>query len=201
MDRNINLLSYTSDVLNEYSDFKAILNTESNEFNNMQSYKNKLIINAFIDEAEEYGIRRFEKMLKIYPTEDDTLETRRFRVKSRWNNSSATSLIEVLISLCGSDYSIEYVKGKFIINIETHLGTYGTLEELIYIINKMIPSNIVINIKNTLKFNSTATINIATVNSEYKTYNLTCDFEEKYEISGECDLESVLQNMTIYEIN
>lgn len=202
MDREINIINYLPPKIKNYKDYKAISDVENPEFNDLQESKNIVLNNTFIETANEIGIKRYEKMLKIYPKESDTLETRRFRVQSRWNNSLIASIIEKLQSLCGDDFSIEYIKGQFIINIETHIGTYGALEELTYILEKMIPCNIIINIKNKLKANAITTISLGGCNNDFRTYNLSCDFVENYELqTDEGVVSPIFSATTIYEIN
>lgn len=202
MDREITLINYLPPKINTYKDYKAISDAASPEFNELQKSKNIVLNNTFIETANEIGIKRYEKILKIYPKESDTLETRRFRVQSRWNNSLIASIVEKLQSLCGDDFSIEYIRGQFIINIETHIGTYGALEELTYILEKMIPCNIIINIKNNLKVNAITTISLGGYNNDFRTYNLSCDFIENYELqTDEGVVSSIFSATTIYEIN
>lgn len=46
----------------------------------------RTLANMFIETADEYGIKRYEDMMDIVPDEEDTLDTRRFRVLTLWND-------------------------------------------------------------------------------------------------------------------
>lgn len=80
MIREVDLVSYLPPFMQSYKEPVAALEAENPEFSLMWSATDRCLRNRFISTADEYGISRFEKMLKIYPTADDTLESRRSRV-------------------------------------------------------------------------------------------------------------------------
>lgn len=87
MIREVDLVSYLPPFMQSYKEPVAALEAENPEFSLMWSATDRCLRNRFISTADEYGISRFEKMLKIYPTADDTLESRRSRVQSKWFNT------------------------------------------------------------------------------------------------------------------
>ena len=135
--------------MQKYREPVAALEAEKPEFDIMWDSVNRILYNRFISTADEYGISRFEKMMKISPSGTDTLETRRTRVQSRWINSvpyTIRVLAQKIADLLGGEH-----------NFSIHPDfreTYGMLlviysvddslkEELKYLLSIMVPANIV----------------------------------------------------------
>ena len=86
MIREVDLVSYLPEFLREYIELKKILDVQQPEVQLLEDLTEKLKDNQFILFADTQGIEKFEQMLKIQALDDDTLENRRFRIMSRWNN-------------------------------------------------------------------------------------------------------------------
>lgn len=158
MIREVDLVSYLPPFMQNYKEPVAALEAENPEFSLMWSATDRCLRNRFISTADEYGISRFEKMLKIYPTADDTLESRRSRVQSKWFNTIPYTwkvLLQKLLVLCGdSDFEVTGdFKTGYTLYIDTDLELYGQVEELENIINTMIPENLVVVSKNSIPCN------------------------------------------------
>lgn len=106
MIREVDLVSYLPEFLREYIELKKILDVQQPEVQLLEDLTEKLKDNQFILFADTQGIEKFEQMLKIQALDDDTLENRRFRIMSRWNNNSST-------------YDLVWAKRKFYINNTT----------------------------------------------------------------------------------
>ena len=108
----------------------------------------RVLYNEFIETADEYGISRFEKILNILPSKEDTLESRRARVQARWFNTipyTMKSFLAKLIALCGdSDFTVTKEYEKYKVEILTNLELFGQVEELERIIDSMIPCNMIV---------------------------------------------------------
>lgn len=148
MIRDVDLISYLPPFMQTYKEPVAALEAENPEFYIIWSAADKVLRNRFISTADEYGLSRFEKLLGIYPSEEDTVESRRSRVQARWFNSipyTLKALIAKLVTLCGnSDFTI--VKGyqNYRIEILTNLELFGQVEELERMIDSMLPCNMVV---------------------------------------------------------
>lgn len=158
MIREVDLVSYLPPFMQSYKEPVAALEAENPEFSLMWSATDRCLRNRFISTADEYGISRFEKMLKIHPTTDDTLESRRSRVQSKWFNTIPYTwkvLLQKLLVLCGdSDFEVTGdFKTGYTLYIDTDLELYGQVEELENIINTMIPENLVVVSKNSIPCN------------------------------------------------
>lgn len=104
MIRDVDLVSYLPPFMAEYRETNITLTAENPEFVLVWKAADRTLKNEFIATADEYGIGRFEKILHILPSRNDTLESRRSRVQSRWFMALPYTwrmLIQKLTALCG----------------------------------------------------------------------------------------------------
>lgn len=148
MTRKVDLITYLPQYLREYRETVATLEAENPEFILAWDAADRVLRNVFIETADEYGISRFEGILGIHPTVDDTLETRRSRVRARWFNDIPYTLrvfLERLEEICGAgNFTVTKAFLSYRIDIETSLEFYGKVEELEYLIETMMPCNMVV---------------------------------------------------------
>lgn len=83
MDRK--LLDYLPPVLREVMEFQAINEANEPEISLAWDALSLVMANQFLDTADSTGLSVWERELKIYPKDTDTLETRRARIKAMWN--------------------------------------------------------------------------------------------------------------------
>lgn len=189
MIREVDLVSYLPPFMQSYKEPVAALEAENPEFSLMWSATDRCLRNRFISTADEYGISRFEKMLKIYPTADDTLESRRSRVQSKWFNTIAYTwkvLLQKLLVLCGdSDFEVTGdFKTGYTLYIDTDLELYGQVEELENIINTMIPENLVVVSKNSIPCNIKGAVLFGGGIVQTEMLNITNDSQETVSAQG-----------------
>ena len=148
MIREVDLVSYLPPFMADFKEVAVTLEAENPEFKIIWDAANQVLYNEFIATADEYGISRFEAILKILPSKEDTLESRRARVQARRFNAipyTMKALISKLIALCGdNNFTITKQFDFYRLELETHLELYGQVDELEYIINTMLPCNIVV---------------------------------------------------------
>ena len=189
MIREVDLVSYLPPFMQSYKEPVAALEAENPEFSLMWSATDRCLRNRFISTADEYGISRFEKMLKIYPTTDDTLESRRSRVQSKWFNTIPYTwkvLLQKLLVLCGdSDFEVTGdFKTGYTLYIDTDLELYGQVEELENIINTMIPENLVVVSKNSIPCNIKGAVLFGGGICFINEFIITNDFREVFDVNG-----------------
>lgn len=78
MDRLI--LEYLPVILRTVPEFAALMAAEQPELEGLWTAQDDVLANQFLLSATDYGIRRWERILKIYPKDTDGLEMRRARV-------------------------------------------------------------------------------------------------------------------------
>ncbi|MCH5205644.1 MAG: DUF2313 domain-containing protein [Oscillospiraceae bacterium] len=168
-----NLVEYLPPFLAEYKEINAALTAENPEFKISWDAAEQTLKNEFISTADEYGIKRFEKLLKIFPSADDTLESRRSRVLSRWFAEipyTERVLISKLISLCGeSNFTLKTDYERYTLEIETSLNLFGQVEELQFMLDELVPANMVTVSRNVLERTAEGTVFVGagTVVSSY----------------------------------
>lgn len=147
-------------MMQELEEFKRIAEIEELFFERLKQEIQNIVDDQFIKTATERGIARRERMLKISPFADDTLETRRFRVQGLWHDKLPYTyrvLLERLDSLCGQDgYEIELNAGEYSLNIKIELTKKRMFDEVVKITRQMVPANIVITVE--LRYNQHMTV-------------------------------------------
>lgn len=194
MDRR--LIDYFPAALSEYREIKAISNTEQPEIEQLFASSDIVLAASFIESVDETGIVRFEKLLRLSPSLDDTLESRIFKVFSRWNGRvpyTWKALIEKLDTLCGEgNYTIALNNGIYTIYLITHIGIYGGLEEIYNLLNEIIPCNLVVSGSNVLYGGSDAAEYSGGTIASGSYYLLTSDIAVIYSLLSEASGGSVI---------
>ena len=163
-------------IMRELKEFQKIAEIEGSLFEQLEQEIEDLVNDQFIQTATEKGIARREKMLKISPFVDDTLETRRFRVQSLWADKLPYTyrvLVERLDNLCGPDgYVMELNAGEYSLDIKIELTKRRMFDEVVRFTRQMVPANIVI----TVELRYTQHLNLANYThgqlSQYTHYQL-----------------------------
>lgn len=141
----VDLLSYLPTFLREYEETKAALNAENPEFELLWREANGVLSNGFIHTADEWGIKRFEKLLGILPDPDSDLEARRSIVLSKWLSKlpyTYRMLLKQLEIICGDDFSVtKRFEEEYFLRVVTHLRDYGKALEVKKLLDEMIPAN------------------------------------------------------------
>lgn len=172
-----------SEVLRQLKEFKEIAKAETPELKYILEQIERTLNNMFIETADEYGIKRFEDMMGIYPEAGASLETRRFNVLVKWNDKvpyTEKELYNRLISICGDDnFSVNPDYKNYFVEIITHLGIEGAFDTISSILQDMIPCNLVLDLKNTLEEGNTTPFSVAVVSCVAMRYQITNDINPK----------------------
>ena len=164
MVRDVELVSYLPPFMREYKEPVETLSAENQEFHIIWEAADKVFYNKFISTADAYGISKFESMLGIRPSANESLETRRQRVQSRWLNKipyTLRVLLQRLGALCvDSGFEVTGNFEEYQIRVETSLELYGQLWELKTMLEDMIPCNMVITVKNEISLHSNVNPNV-----------------------------------------
>lgn len=155
MTREVDLVSYLPPFMMEFKEIRAALEAENPEFALVWKAADQILQNAFIETADESGIAQFENSLKILPSTEDTLESRRARVQSRWFSTIPYSLkafVAQLAALCGdSDFTVTKEYQNYKVEILTNLELFGQTEELEKIFHSILPCNMTVEAANKIQ--------------------------------------------------
>lgn len=176
------LIDYLPPIMQNFTEIKQITKVEQTEVNSLDFEIGRVLDNAFIEDCDEYGIKKYEKLVGVTPTAQDTLESRKSRVLIRWNDFIPYSyrvLIRKLNIFCGvNNYDISGDLKNYELFISTHLSIVGQTTELEKMLDKMLPVPIVFTLFNDLEYELighahshgvTVESKVITINSETNT--------------------------------
>lgn len=150
------LIDYLPPIMQNFTEIKQITKIEQTEVNSLDFEIGRVLDNAFIEDCDEYGIKKYEKLVGVTPTAQDTLESRKSRVLIRWNDFIPYSyrvLIRKLNIFCGvNNYDISGDLKNYELFISTHLSIIGQTTELEKMLDKMLPVPIVFTLFNDLEY-------------------------------------------------
>lgn len=152
MVKEVDLIGYLPPFMQEYVEMQQIMQAEQPDIQALVDDTEKVKNNQFILTCDEDGISRFEEILGLTSYSEDSLESRISRVITRWNDSlpyTIRSLAERLKTLCGEDgYMITPNFNDYELDIWVRLSMSGQVDELDYMLNYIIPVNLVVNVSN-----------------------------------------------------
>lgn len=197
MVREVDLVSYLPPFLQEYKETVAALAAENPEFLLIWNAVDRILYNHFIETADYNGIAHFERLLGIYPSSDDTLESRRSRVRIQWVNLlpyTMRTLLQKLNVLCGNDaYIISHnFREGYTLSVITYLETYGQTEELNNLLQEILPQNIVIDSQNQLICTARSNGHFASRLAIHADIKITHDFNETWRIDRDAGFVGVV---------
>lgn len=156
MVREVNLLEHLPPFMQEYIEMQQIMFAENPDVQLLENRQEVVKNNQFILTCDETGISMFEKLLSIIPSVNDTLEERKTRVITKWNDSlpyTYKGLIKALNVLCGEGgYQISTNFNEYRLYLVVSLS-HVSLKQLDEIIIDMIPANINVTYLNELPEN------------------------------------------------
>lgn len=148
MIREVELAAYLPPFMQVYKELVAALKAEDPEFHMLWEESERIFHNRFISTADEYGISRREKMLKIFPQDTDSLALRRMRIQNRWVNSVPYTkrVMEDKLAECLGGKQNFSLEPDFVNSYGLTVIVYSTdesqAEEVQYLLSTMVPDNI-----------------------------------------------------------
>lgn len=163
MDRR--LIDYLPPALRKVSEFQAINEANEPEISAAWDALDRLMANQFLDSADGAGVSIWEQELGIRPKGTDTLEARKVRIKSMWNLElpyTITWLKQWLSAVAdGLPFEAE-IRDGYTLNIHTQWDRDEQVGSIKNILERAIPSNIIINSQNDIKCEVSGSHNVAT---------------------------------------
>lgn len=157
------LIEYLPRFMQNFSELKELLRVVNIETDNINIQIQKILDEAFIEDCTEYGLRKYENFLHIIPADGESLETRKIRVRMRWYDYSPYTfrvLVNKLNMICGvNNYDLIADLENYNFKVMTELGTYGTIDELAYMFESILPENIFYESVNTLNIETGCSLN------------------------------------------
>lgn len=149
--REIDLTGYLPDPLTDVREMRAIMEAETPTVRAIWQACEDCMNDQFITEATENGIARREEMLHITPQATDTLEDRRLRVLSRYNENipyTRRSLAGILESLCGPNgYELHITTATFTVVAKVALAAKKQETIIAETLERILPYNMVFSVE------------------------------------------------------
>ena len=188
MLRQVDLISYLPQFVQEYREIKQVMIGETPEIQVLEDETEIIKNNQFILSCDLVGIKRFEQLLSITPNADDTLDSRISRVLTRWNDSipyTYRGLIDKLNIMCGEgNYTLLPNFNDYELELVVSLSLSGQVEELDYMLSYMIPANIKVISNNILHHDSDGKVFLGGTTVQTSYFNITSKMNKEHVVTG-----------------
>lgn len=146
------LIQYLPDFMKQFGEMREIMSVEDHQFDCIDSRMQRVLNNAFIEDADDYGIKKYESLLGIIASAGETLESRKTRVLLHWNNIVPYAyrvLTAKLNAYCGVNH---YDIDADLENYSISLSIYGKVDivEIEQFLENVLPQNMVYDIRSSI---------------------------------------------------
>lgn len=146
MDRK--LVDYLPEYLREYAEEKAALEAAEPELENIWQISEKMLKESFILTEGIYGSGRWEKILKLYPKDTDSLEKRNLRILAKINETLPYTMrtLKRFLTTCVGEGNFEIFldEKNFLLDIQILLDHLGKVKEIMEYVEQVTPANLVL---------------------------------------------------------
>lgn len=146
--REVDVSKYYPSIMQEVREFQHISIAENPELNLVWEELQNVLDDQFIRDATLNGVARREKPLRIIPKTSDTLDVRKFRLLSRYNEDipyTVPNLRNQLTNLCGPNgYRINFLNNTFTLIVKVELVAKQNLDTVRELLERMVPLNMII---------------------------------------------------------
>lgn len=114
IDYKERMLGYYPPVIRGVRDFKAIIDSESPEIENLDIAKTNVLDNAYLSTMDEHRIKQWESVLGIVPVKDSTIEDRRDVILARFRGHGKlnTALIQSIVNTFTGGSATAYISNS-----------------------------------------------------------------------------------------
>lgn len=142
------MIEYLPPYMAEYVEMQRICDAEHPEFDVLWDESNRTFLESFVDSLDDYGCMRWEKILKITPFASDTLNDRRFRIKTLINSQlpyTYTHVYDVLVNLCGEGkFTMNLDHNEYILSVLVELTAKRQLDVVVEKLKVILPANLLL---------------------------------------------------------
>lgn len=158
MDRLI--INYLPDILKEVKEIKAITDIEQDEIKELWDSFKGTMNEQFINTSTEYGISRWENILKITPKGTETLQVRKLRILTRLSTQlpyTCEKLKQQLDAICGSTgYKMTLESDIYTLTVRVMLTGKYAFNSVDNLLKNVCPANLFIDLS--LLYNQHSTL-------------------------------------------
>ena len=152
MIRDVKLLNYLPEFMQEYREMKCLMLAEDPEVQKLEDETEIIKNNQFILTCNEKGLSKYEKLVGILPDPGSGIEERKKRVIEKWGTAvpySYARFIQRLDQLCWNEgYVIRPHFGQYEIELLVSLAERGQIRDLEWICETYVPANMDVSLLN-----------------------------------------------------
>lgn len=150
MAKTVQILEYLPDVLTTIREFQAIATAEDPELSDLWIEIEHAFSDQYVDDATQNGVARYESILKIVPKATETLDERKFRILSKYNEQlpyTYRAMLQRLDTLCGPDgYTVELNVPGYTVKVRVRIFAENNLAAVGDMLEGIVPMNMVIDL-------------------------------------------------------
>ena len=145
------LIEYLPFVMQSTREYRIIFAVEDEEIKLLWDSYRFIFGEQFVESATEYGVRRWEKILKIAPKNTDNLEDRKLAILAifiEYAPFTFNRLIEMLDFICGKgEFSIERDVAQKILSVKLELKAKLASGAAMRLLRRVAPANMLIDLR------------------------------------------------------
>ncbi|MBD8521790.1 putative phage tail protein [Lysinibacillus fusiformis] len=151
MAREVDVVQYWPPVLIDIKEMLAMAKVENPVLSALWSLIEQTLDDQFVVITSENGATHYEKMLNIHPADNDSLETRRFRILTRYQEQAPYTeevLIRLLNSLLGNgSYELTINKVEKTLDVKLELTIRGMFDAAKDLLERIVPQNMILTVR------------------------------------------------------
>lgn len=160
MVKEVDILSYLPPVLHEVKEIVEIANVENPVIEALWQEIENTLNNQFVVTANEAGASRYERMLQLLAGETEEIETRRFRILSRYQEQAPYSYIalkRMLDTLLGEGkYAMDRNVAEKWLKVKLELTVKRQFEAVEVLLERVTPQDLILTIE--IRYNQHITL-------------------------------------------
>ncbi|EQF26314.1 hypothetical protein QEW_1355 [Clostridioides difficile CD160] len=145
MDKEINLISYLPQILQDKEEYIKAFNADNKEIKILHDKLDDVLNDQFLEDLTITGIKRWEKIMSIVPKSNESLEDRRFRIFSKYISKlpySEKFLRNWLNSIVGEgNYELTINNATYNIHLESDARNQDWFNEVHSFVSSIKPCN------------------------------------------------------------
>ena len=150
MVKEVDLLSYQSNIIQQIREFKVLSKVENPKLECVWHAVEDAIDDQFATSLTDNGCKRWESIMEINAKDTDDLDFRRFRILSKLNEQLPYTyrMLELqLRTLCGDDgYTMVLRNNEYTLKVRIALTSKSKYSDVESTLRKFVPANIVIDV-------------------------------------------------------
>lgn len=151
MAKEVDIVQEWTTVFHDIKEMLAIAQVENPILSSVWALLDKTLDDQFVVTVSADGARRYERMLNLHVMDYDTVETRRFRILTRYQEQAPYTeevLIRLLNSLLGNgSYELTINKADKFLDIKLELTVRNQFDATKELLERIVPQNMELTVR------------------------------------------------------